>query len=52
MQSYKLRPSLSLGWKYIGDYIYIKSNFALDIRFLTHDWKLKANNFVELVEQI
>ena len=39
-------------WKYTGDYIHLKSDSALATRFLDRDWKPKADNLVELAEQI
>ena len=39
-------------WKYIGNYIHLKSNSALVARFFTHKWKAKAEGLIELVEAI
>ena len=40
------------GWKYAGDYLHLKSDSALAIRFLTREWKAEAEGLYELVEAI
>ena len=40
------------GWKYEGDYLYLKSNTALAIQFLTREWKAEAEGLYDLVEAI
>ena len=43
---------MSQGWKYAGDYLHLKSDSALAIRFLTQEWKAEAEGLYELVEVI
>ena len=43
---------MSQGWKYAGDYLHLKSDSALAIRFLTREWKAEAEGLYELVEAI
>ena len=40
------------GWKYMGDYLHLKSDSALAIWFLTWEWKAKAEGLYELLEAI
>ena len=40
------------GWKYTGDYLHLKSDSALAIRFLTREWKAEAEGLYDLVEAI
>ena len=43
---------MSQGWKYAGDYLHLKCDSALAIRFLTREWKAEAESLYDLMEAI